>query len=204
MAARFVMAVVVAGSPLTVTIEGASAVVAAEDFVGNLKTGDRVQAAFLGDRLTVLTRAGGPLGYTGGLGNTLVGRDAAGRTQMATPVGAADVATKGYVDALPITQAGYAQSLGNDADVMTMAVTFPKAFAVGTLPVVQATMHGYKPTTATVSPDDVVAGAQGALRPLQNVGLSRTGFTASLMRDSGTFYTGGKYLIAWTATGTLA
>lgn len=59
MSARFVMAVVVTGSPLTVTIEGASAVVAAEDFVGGLTTGDRVQAAFLGDRLTVLAKAGG-------------------------------------------------------------------------------------------------------------------------------------------------
>jgi len=59
MAARFPMAVVVVGSPLTVTIEGASAVVAAEDFVGGLTTGDRVQAAFLGDRLVVLARAGG-------------------------------------------------------------------------------------------------------------------------------------------------
>ena len=59
MAARFPMAVVVVGSPLTVTIEGASAVVAAEDFVGGLRTGDRVQAAFLGDRLTVLAKAGG-------------------------------------------------------------------------------------------------------------------------------------------------
>ena len=59
MAARFPMAVVVTGSPLTVTIEGASAVVAAEDFVGGLATDDRVQAAFLGDRLTVLAKAGG-------------------------------------------------------------------------------------------------------------------------------------------------
>ena len=59
MSARFPMAVVVTGSPLTVTIEGASAVVAAEDFVGGLTTGDRVQAAFLGDRLAVLARAGG-------------------------------------------------------------------------------------------------------------------------------------------------
>ena len=59
MAARFPMAVVVVGSPLTVTIEGASAVVAAEDFVGGLTTDDRVQAAFLGDRLTVLAKAGG-------------------------------------------------------------------------------------------------------------------------------------------------
>jgi len=62
MAARFVMAVVVVGSPLTVTIEGASAVVAAEDFVGSLATDDRVQAAFLGDRLVVLARAGGAAG----------------------------------------------------------------------------------------------------------------------------------------------
>jgi len=59
MSARFVMAVVVTGSPLTVTIEGASAVVAAEDFVGGLATGDRVQAAFLGDRLVVFAKAGG-------------------------------------------------------------------------------------------------------------------------------------------------
>ena len=59
MSARFPMAVVVVGSPLTVTIEGASAVVAAEDFVGGLTTGNRVQAAFLGDRLTVIARAGG-------------------------------------------------------------------------------------------------------------------------------------------------
>jgi len=59
MAARFVMAVVVVGSPLTVTIEGASAVVAAEDFVGNLTTGLRVQAVFLGSRLVVLGAAGG-------------------------------------------------------------------------------------------------------------------------------------------------
>ena len=59
MAARFPMAVVVVGSPLTITIEGATAVVAAEDFVGGLTTGDRVQAAFLGDRLTVIARAGG-------------------------------------------------------------------------------------------------------------------------------------------------
>ena len=59
MAARFPMAVVVVGSPLTVTIEGASAVVAAEDFVGGLTTGNRVQAAFLGDRLVVFAKAGG-------------------------------------------------------------------------------------------------------------------------------------------------
>jgi len=59
MAARFPMAVVVNGSPLTITIEGASAVVAAEDFVGGLATDDRVQAAFLGDRLVVFARAGG-------------------------------------------------------------------------------------------------------------------------------------------------
>jgi len=59
MSARFPMAVVVVGSPLTVTIEGASAVVAAEDFVGGLATDDRVQAAFLGDRLVVFARAGG-------------------------------------------------------------------------------------------------------------------------------------------------
>jgi len=67
MAARFPMAVVVTGSPLTVTIEGTSAVVAAEDFVGGLTTGDRVQAAFLGDRLTVLAKAGGggDTGWTG-------------------------------------------------------------------------------------------------------------------------------------------
>jgi len=59
MAARFPMAVVVTGAPLTITVEGASAVVAAEDFVGGLATDDRVQAAFLGDRLTVLAKAGG-------------------------------------------------------------------------------------------------------------------------------------------------
>ena len=60
MAARFEMAVVEAGSPLTIKLESSpTKVVAAEDFVGSLATDDRVQAAFLGDRLTVLAKAGG-------------------------------------------------------------------------------------------------------------------------------------------------
>ena len=62
MPARFEMAVVEAGSPLTIKLESSpTKVVAAEDFVGGLATDDRVQAAFLGDRLTVLAKAGGSL-----------------------------------------------------------------------------------------------------------------------------------------------
>ena len=63
---------------MTITVEGASAVVAAEDFVGGLATDDRVQAAFLGDRLVVLARAGGDTIPT-------------------------TVATKAYADALVVT-----------------------------------------------------------------------------------------------------
>ena len=82
MAARFPMAVVVTGSPLTVTIEGASAVVAAEDFVGGLTTDDRVQAAFLGDRLVVLARAGGDTPGATAVHNVQV--DAAARSSGTT------------------------------------------------------------------------------------------------------------------------
>jgi len=97
MAARFPMAVVVTGSPLTVTVEGASAVVAAEDFVGNLKTGDRVQAAFLGDRLVVQQLAGGPPQSTAATANTLALRDASARIKAANGVAADDVATVGQL-----------------------------------------------------------------------------------------------------------
>ena len=203
MAARFVMAVVVTGSPLTVTIEGASAVVAAEDFVGGLATDDRVQAAFLGDRLVVLARAGGA-GDTAATANTLALRDGDGQLKAADGVAAGDVVTVNQLTDRPTIQSGYAQALGSGTASVDIAVTFPKAFAVGTLPVVLTSMHGYKGVTTTVSPDDVAPGAQDVLQAVQNNGLSRTAFTAQLNRSSGTFLASGKYLISWTAIGTLA
>jgi len=130
MAARFPMAVVVTGSPLTVTIEGASAVVAAEDFVGSLATDDRVQAAFLGDRLTVLAKAGGGGGgggtteATAATANTLALRDANARIKAADGVAADDVATVGQISAgdtgwLDVTfESGYS-SLGDSWPVQS-------------------------------------------------------------------------------------
>ena len=118
MAARFVMAVVVVGSPLTVTIEGTSAVVAAEDFVGGLTTDDRVQAAFLGDRLTVLAKAGGAGGSgtteaTTATANTLALRDGSARIKAANGVAADDVATVGQI---PVGDTGW------------VGMTFPYAY----------------------------------------------------------------------------
>ena len=104
MAARFPMAVVVTGSPLTVTVEGASAVVAAEDFVGGLTTDDRVQAAFLGDRLTVQQLAGGPPQSTTATPNTLALRDANARIKAADGVADDDVVTVGQ---MPATDTGW-------------------------------------------------------------------------------------------------
>ena len=104
MDASFPMAVVVTGAPLTITVEGASAVVAAEDFVGGLATDDRVQAAFLGDRLVVFARAGGAGGSgtteaTAATPNTLALRDGDGQLKAADGVAADDVVTMSQLPA---------------------------------------------------------------------------------------------------------
>ena len=101
MDARFPMAVVVTGAPLTITIEGTTAVVAAEDFVGGLTTGDRVLAAFLGNRLTALVKAGGAgggaAGATTATANTLALRDGSARIKAADGVAADDVVNVGQL-----------------------------------------------------------------------------------------------------------
>ena len=173
MAARFPMAVVVTGSPLTVTIEGASAVVAAEDFVGNLKTGDRVQAAFLGDRLAVQQLAGGPPQSTTATADTLALRDASARIKAADGVAADDVATVGQLDGevakLPTAmESGFQASSGTLANGAGINVTVN--FASGRF---------------STAPNVVVAPRASSRNNISVTAVSTTSFTVNLSNFSG-------------------
>ena len=172
MAARFPMAVVVTGSPLTVTIEGASAVVAAEDFVGGLTTGDRVQAAFLGDRLTVLARAGGA-GDAAATANTLALRDSNARIKAADGVAADDVATVGQLDGevakLPTAmESGFQATSGTLANGAGINVTVN--FTSGRF---------------STAPNVVVAPRTSSRNNISVTAVSTTSFTVNLSNFSG-------------------
>ena len=207
MAARFPMAVVVTGSPLTVTIEGASAVVAAEDFVGGLETGDRVQAAFLGDRLTALAKAGGvaippstrsstdylwanstdrttqtgmvagQTGYQSDTGVTY--RRSSSAWAVSAPSTNIQTDTTNSV-ANVITQAGKGKIIGNGTASIQETVTFPVAFTG--VPVVVANFMGFRPSG---SYNDVGLNLASQNVPAAAQIPSTSGFTAGIGASGG-------------------
>jgi len=182
MAARFPMAVVVTGSPLTVTIEGASAVVAAEDFVGGLTTGDRVQAAFLGDRLTVLARAGGA-GDAAATANTLALRDANARIKAADGVAADDVVTVGQLPAVPYAeQVGTVAITGDGTIQKTATITF------------QASLFSQAPAVFIQS----AVTTSGAALVASPESVTTSGATIRLARADGGVFSSG-YTLYWRA-----
>ena len=213
MAARFEMAVVEAGSPLTIKLESSpTKVVAAEDFVGGLATDDRAQAAFLGDRLVVLARAGGaaPASTTASgivelatSAETIAGTDA---VRAVTPAGLSSaLESHRQLDttnsvAKMVTQYGIGKITGLAATIISETVTFPVAFA--SVPVVIANSIGGRANGA-FDPSGLFAPSGREFSPIE--ATSATSFNMNIRRaDFANLDATKDYYYSWAATGVLA
>lgn len=98
---------------------------------------------------------------------------------------------------VPLVQSGIGKITGNATGAVSEAVTFPAAFATGTVPVVVASYIGSRATGAFNATSLTASGGipAGAGAP------SNTGFTLGLNLPSGSFSSSFDYYYSWIAIG---